>query len=189
MTLVGSGHRLGDPPRLWELDWLHLPSVSTSRYSTPIVNATPCVAFASTSFAQWHHHLCHMCGSRLSSLVTSGVPGKVSDDTSLRCMGCRLGKQIDLLYSPSQTVSTRPFDLIHSDVWDPSTFISNEGHRYYVIFIDDFSFFTWIYFLKSRAQVLTAYQAFAAMVRTQFDSSIRAFRVDSVSEYLSRSLC
>ncbi|WVZ95191.1 hypothetical protein U9M48_040987 [Paspalum notatum var. saurae] len=37
------------------------------------------------------------------------------------------------------------------------------GHHYYVIFIDDFSRFTWVYFLDSRAQVLTAYQAFATM--------------------------
>jgi hypothetical protein len=29
-TLVSSGRRLCDPPRLWELDCLHLPSVSTS---------------------------------------------------------------------------------------------------------------------------------------------------------------
>jgi hypothetical protein len=53
--------------------------------------------------------------SRLSSLVTSGVLGKVTGDT-LPCMGSRLGKQIQLPYSTSQTISTRHFDLIHSDV-------------------------------------------------------------------------
>jgi hypothetical protein len=57
-----------------------------------------------------------------------------------------------------------------------------------VIFSDDFSRFTWIYLLESPAQVLTTYQAFAVMVRTPFDSSIRVFRVDSTCEYLSYSL-
>jgi hypothetical protein len=39
--------------------------------------------------------------------------------------------------------------------------------------------FTWIYFLETQAQVLTAYQAFATMVRTQYDSFIRVFHADS----------
>jgi hypothetical protein len=51
-TLVGSGRRVRDPPRIWELDWLHLPPVFTSRCLTPTVDATPFVASASTSFAQ-----------------------------------------------------------------------------------------------------------------------------------------
>jgi hypothetical protein len=117
-TLVGSGRQLCDPPRLWELDWFHLPPIYTSHCSTPTTIVTSCVTSTSTSFAQWHHRLGHMCGSRLSSLVTSGVLGKVSGDTSLPCMGCSLGKQIQLLYPASQTMSTRPFELIHSDVWE-----------------------------------------------------------------------
>jgi hypothetical protein len=116
-TLVGSGGRLHDPPRLWELDWLHPPPSSTSRRSTPTADVTPFVVSTTTSFAQWHHRLGHMCGSHLSSFISSGVLGKVIGDTSLPCMCCRLGKQIQLPYSTSQTVSTRPFDLIHSDVW------------------------------------------------------------------------
>jgi hypothetical protein len=129
-----------------------------------------------------------MCGSCLSSLVTSGVLGKVTGDTSLPCMGCRIFRADCIHYSTSQTVSTRPFDFIHTDVWGPAPFVSKGGHRYYVIFIDDFSRFTWIYFLETRAQVLTAYQTFATMVCTQHDSAIHIFRADSGGEYLSHSL-
>jgi hypothetical protein len=89
--LVGTGPRCRDSQRLWELDWLRLPS-STLVHLAPSSPASVSVASPTTSFAQWHRRLGHLSGSRLSSLVGSGVLGHVSGDTTLHCMGCKLGK-------------------------------------------------------------------------------------------------
>ena len=52
-TLVGSGRRLRDPPRLWELDWLHLPSAfaSTRCQSRSTADVTAFATTTAVSFA------------------------------------------------------------------------------------------------------------------------------------------
>jgi hypothetical protein len=85
-------------------------------------------------------------------------------------------------------VSQRPFNLVHSDVWGPTPFVSKGGHKYYIIFIDDFSHHTWIYFMKYRSDALSIYKNFSAIIRTHFDTSIHVFCVDSTWEYLSGAL-
>jgi histone deacetylase 1/2 len=99
-ALVGAGPRSRQSPGLWELDWLRVPSAATPSASSP-----PVVASVTGSFQQWHHRLGHLCDSRLSSLVHRGLLGSVSGDGSLHCQGCRLGKQIQLPYPTSVSVS------------------------------------------------------------------------------------
>jgi hypothetical protein len=60
--LAQAPHRC-DSECLWELDWLHLPSIAP----TSLVNSAY-VASSTLSFAQWHHHPGHLSGSRLSVL-------------------------------------------------------------------------------------------------------------------------
>jgi hypothetical protein len=52
-----------------------------------------------------------------------------------------------------------------------------------VIFVDDFTRYTWIYFLKNKSEVCDTFLQFEKMVDRQFNTKIRAFHSDWGREY------
>ncbi|KAL0534566.1 hypothetical protein IC582_028857 [Cucumis melo] len=86
------------------------------------------------------------------------------------------------------SISDKPFDLIHSDIWGPAPTSIIYCYRYYVLFIDDFSRYTWIYFLKHRFELSRTYIEFANMIRTQFSCPIKTLRTNNALEYKGSTL-
>ena len=115
-------------------------------------------------------------------MVSRGLLGLVSTK-NLDCVLCQLGKQIALPFNTSESTSINIFDLIHSDVWGPSPVSSIGGPRYFVIFVDDYSRYSWIFHMKDRSELLQVYSNFAKMVETQFSKRIKIFRSDNALEY------
>jgi hypothetical protein len=55
-------------------------------------------------------------------------------------------------------ISTEPFAIVHSDVWGPSLVVSLSVFRWFVIFIDDYSYITWVYLLKDKGDVSSCFR-------------------------------
>lgn len=53
------------------------------------------------------------------------------------CDSCVLCKQVKFPFSDSQTTTLMPFNILHSDIWT-SLILNFIGHKYYVLFWDDF---------------------------------------------------
>ena len=122
--------------------------------------------------------------SRLRSFVYSGQLGSVVLQ-NFDCVPCQLSKQSKLPFSNSSSRASSPFDLFHSDVWGSSPILTIGGSRYFVIFIDDYSRFTWIYVLKNRSELFSVYSTFANMIYTQFSRTIKIFKSVNAKEYTS----
>ncbi|WJZ94464.1 hypothetical protein VitviT2T_013319 [Vitis vinifera] len=65
----------------------------------------------------------------------------------------------------------------------PSPVASIGGSRYFVVFIDDYSRYSWIFPMKSRSEILSICSNFAKMIETQFSKRIKTFRSDNALEY------
>jgi len=67
-------------------------------------------------------------------------------------------------------------------VWGPAPISSMGGARYYVIFVDDYTRFTWVYLLHRRSP--TNLYRICHNEKKQFSKTIKIFRSDSCGEYL-----
>lgn len=161
--------------QIFELASLHLPQ-----------RLVPAATISNSSIHQWHLRLGHASATKIQPLISRGLLGSTKFE-SFHCLNCQLAKQPALSFSNNDTNSNTPFGLVHSDIWGPPI-SSIIGFRYFVLFIDDYSRFTWIYFLKHRSELSHIYMTFANMIQTQFSCTIKIIRTDNAMEYRDSSL-
>lgn len=61
------------------------------------------------------------------------------------CASCQQGKSHKQHFPIPTSLSLHPLDPIHSDVWGPTPLLASNKFRYYVLFIDDCTKYTWFY--------------------------------------------
>jgi hypothetical protein len=83
------------------------------------------------------------------------------------CEGCVLRKHPQEKFDKGKSQRAFvPLDLIHSELMGPFPHPSISKARFVLIFVDDFSRFTWIYFLRQKYEVFQHLKYFKAMVET-----------------------
>ena len=110
------------------------------------------------------------------------------DISSLLCDVCEQAKHTRVPFPISNTRSTTPFELIHSDIWGPSSILNISGARWFVTFIDDCTRVTWVFLLKQKSDVSTIVPRFLSMVHTQFGKQIKRFKTDNAKDYFNQSI-
>jgi hypothetical protein len=139
----------------------------------------------------WHERFGHLNFRYLQQLSKHRLVDGLLDIHFSKgvCEGCVLGKhpQEKFVKGKSQRDSTY-LDLIHSDLMGPFLHPSINKVRFVLIFVDDFSRFTWIYFLRKKSEVFQHLKDFKALVETQFRNKIKVLRTDNGGEYVNHEI-
>ncbi|KAK1647541.1 hypothetical protein QYE76_065346 [Lolium multiflorum] len=105
------------------------------------------------------------------------------------CRACVEGKMHDSPH-PSKTIisSKRILELLHVDLFGPVTHASLGAKKHCLVIVDDYSRYTWVYFLKTKDETQQIFIDFATEVQRQHNLLIMAIRSDNGSEFKNYTL-
>src|SRR5882762_2137758 len=133
-------------------------------------------------------HMSHNALKYHGPTAVTGMDLDVSTSAELLkkvCQGCKFCKSTRKPFSGGcSKKTTRPFEVVHSDLCGPMQSESIQGSVYYASFVDDFSNHTVVYFLKSKDQFAQAFKLFLAWGKTQTESGLHVLHSDRGGEYL-----
>ena len=137
----------------------------------------------------WHHRLGHPSDKVLDVAFSSvdNVCISKSNKSFSHCKHCLSGKMHQFSFPISNFQALKPLELMHSDVWGPTPVTSLNDFQYYILFVDEYSKFTWLYLLKHKFDLLDIFKFFKAIVENQLDSKIKVLRIDNGGEFTSNA--
>ena len=78
-----------------------------------------------------------------------------------------------------------PLHVLHADLWGPAPIHSSNGYRFYLIIVDDYTKFCWVYLLKHKSDAFSTFKQFKTMAEKHYQSSIHFLKTDCGGEFTS----
>jgi hypothetical protein len=149
------------------------------------------ISQSSSQLWKWHRRLGHLnfdllC--RLSGLgLIQGLP-LLMFESNLVCSPCHHDKMIVRSHSPINTVMIeQPGQLLYMDIVGPS-WVNSMGSKWYVLdIVDDYSCYSWVFFLESKDEMFEHFWSFALRLNNEHPNYLKAIQGDNGTEFRNAS--
>ena len=152
-------------------------------------NNLKCLVISNESSWLWHRRLGHAGMDQISQLICSnlvrGLP-TIKFEKDQLCDACQKGKQHRVSFPSKKVVSTsRPLELLHLDLFGPTQVASLGGMRYCLVIVDDFSRYSWVYFLALKSETFQIFRGFVQKVENENSLKVIKIRSDHGGEFIN----
>ncbi|GJX36822.1 retrovirus-related pol polyprotein from transposon TNT 1-94, partial [Tanacetum coccineum] len=138
----------------------------------------------------WHRRLGHINFKNINKLVKDnlvrGLPTKCFENDQTR-VGCLKGKQ-HRASCKSKVLNpiTKPLFMLYMDLFGP-TFVSSLMHKKYCLVVtDDYSRFTWVFFLTTKDETSEILKNFIKEIENLVDKKVKIIRCDNGTEFKNK---
>ena len=112
----------------------------------------------------------------MTKLHKEGNLGSFENELYDTCESCLLGKMTKLPFKGKGERDNGPLNLIHSDVCGPMSTHAKGGFVYFIAFIDDHSWYEYLYFMRYKYEVFEKFKELKNEVEKQLGRSIKTPR-------------
>nr|GEW33294.1 retrovirus-related Pol polyprotein from transposon TNT 1-94 [Tanacetum cinerariifolium] len=140
----------------------------------------------------WHQRLSHLNFDTINDLarndLVSGLP-KFKYHKEHLCPLCEQGKSKRASHPPKPVPNSRQrLHLLHMDLCGPMRLASINGKRYVLVIVDDYSRYTWVYFLRSKDEAPEVIKTFLKRITVLLQSPDIIIRTDNDTEFKNQVL-
>ena len=139
----------------------------------------------------WHKKLSHLNFKAMNLLVKKNLVRGLPKDGM--CDACQKGKQRKASFkSNTESSIDEPLQLLHMDLFGPVNIMSISKKRYCLVIVDDFTRFSWTFFLYSKDEASQLIINHIKAVDNDSRWNVKRIRSDNGTEFknsIMKELC